>query len=68
MFLGVLVRASTNYLVVIIMVESESLSTESLELIDSQQGVGHLGVNGLLGVWTFCGSWSLKGSGWQMFW
>ena len=32
------------------MVESESLSTDSLELIYSRQGVGHLCVNGLLEV------------------
>ena len=32
------------------MVESESLSLESLELTESWQGVGHLGITGLLGV------------------
>ena len=32
------------------MVESESLSIESLELTESQQGVGHLGITGLLRV------------------
>ena len=50
MFLRAVVRASTKSLVVIIMIESESLSTESLKLIISQQGIGHLGVNGLLEV------------------
>ena len=50
MFLRVLVRASTNSLVETIMVESESLSTESQELTDFQWRIWHFGVNGLLGV------------------
>ena len=36
MFLMVVVRASTNSLVAIVIAESESLSKESLELTESQ--------------------------------
>ena len=50
MFLRVLVRASTNSLVVAIIIGSDSLSDDSLELVDTQRGIRHLGVNGLLGV------------------
>ena len=32
------------------MMESDSLSADSLELTDSRCEIGHLGVNGLLGV------------------
>ena len=50
MFLRVLVRASTNSFVEIVMVKSESLSTESPELVDAQCGIRPLGINGLLEV------------------
>ena len=50
MFLRVVVRASTKSLVVIVMVEPESLSIESQELTESRRGVEHLVITGLLGV------------------
>ena len=41
---------SISSLVAAIMMESVSLSIDSSELTDSWCGIGHLGVNGLLGV------------------
>ena len=32
------------------MMGSDSLSDDSSELVDARRGIGHLGVNGLLGV------------------
>ena len=45
------------------MVESESLSTESQELIDFQWRIGCLGVNGLLGVSGLSGKCFGEGTG-----